>query len=108
MANEKTPNYTAEQTAELKAEYLANPSTETVKALAEKMARSTASIIAKLTREGVYKKKEYQTKAGGSPVKKDALATELAELVGLSDGEADSLTKANKTALAKILAKLKN
>ena len=36
-------------------------------------------------------------------VKKDALADQLGMLCGLSEAEADSLAKANKTALAKIL-----
>jgi hypothetical protein len=34
------------------------------------------------------------------------LADQLAEVFGLTEAEADSLTKANKTALNKILAKV--
>jgi len=36
----------------------------------------------------------------------ETMADQVGALVGLSEGEIDSLTKANKTALMKILAKL--
>jgi hypothetical protein len=62
--------------------------------------------VAKLSREGVYKRKEYVSKTGERPVRKDATADEIGKIAGLSEGEVDSLTKANKTALVKILAKL--
>jgi uncharacterized protein YutE (UPF0331/DUF86 family) len=106
MAKEKTVNYTAEQTATMVADYVANPTKETVDALAVMLGRTSRSIIAKLAREKVYVAKEYKTKAGEKPVKKDEHADKLAELCGLTEAEADSLTKANKTALVKILATL--
>ena len=40
---------------------------------------------------------------GERPVKKDVTADAIGEACGLSEGEVDSLTKANKTALVKIL-----
>ena len=97
----KNVNYTAEQTAMLVAEYANGV---TVDALATTLGKSVRSIVAKLSREGVYKAKERTTKAGEPIVKKDALATKLMELVGLTDAEAESLSKANKTALMKIIA----
>ncbi|CAB4134510.1 hypothetical protein UFOVP273_129 [uncultured Caudovirales phage] len=106
MATEKTPNYTAEATAKIVEAYKANPTKETVAALAVEFNKTERSIIAKLSREGVYKAKEYKTKTGETPVKKDETADKIGTLVGLSDGEVDSLTKANKTALVKILAAL--
>lgn len=102
MATAKTA-YTAEQTVELVSAYKAEPTPETVGRFAEKFGKSVKSVVAKLSREGVYQKKEYTTKTGEKPVKKDALATKMQERFGLTDAEADSLTKANKTALAKIL-----
>lgn len=99
--------YTAEQAAELKAAYVAAPTAETVAAFAEKFGKSVKSIVAKLSREGVYKAKEYTTKAGEKPVKKDDLATEMQAMFDLTEAEADSLTKANKTALRKILDAVK-
>lgn len=99
--------YTAEQTAALVEAYKAAPTAETVSAFAESFGKSVKSIVAKLSREGVYQKKEYTTKAGVAPVKKDAIADELQSIFNLSEAEADSLTKANKTALVKILAAVK-
>lgn len=103
----KAVNYTAEQTAAMVQQYTAAPTAETVATLAETLGKSVRSIVAKLTREGVYKKKEYTTKKGETPTTKEELASELATLCGLSDAEADSMAKANKTGLQKILAKLK-
>lgn len=104
MADKATVvNYTPEQTAQLVADYNAGA---TVESLAQALGKTTRSIIAKLSREGVYKKKEYVGKSGERPVKKDVTADAIGAIVGLSEGEIDSLTKANKTALAKILSKL--
>ena len=99
--------YTVEQTVELVAAYQEAPTQETVTLYAEKFGKTVKSVIAKLSREGVYKKKEYVSKTGEKPVKKEELATEFMELFGLSDAEADSIAKANKTALKKILNKVK-
>lgn len=100
MAKEKVVNYTDAQTLELVEAYTAG---ETVEVLAEKMGKSVRSIVAKLSREKVYKKKEYTTKNGGVVVKKDAHADTIGELLGLSENDTESLTKANKTALAAIV-----
>lgn len=108
MATVKTPNYTDEQTAMLKAAYLEKPSKETVEALAEKFGKTVRSIVAKLSKEGVYKAKEYTTKQGEKPIKKDEQADAIGKILRLSDGEADSLAKANKTALTKIVSALAN
>lgn len=104
MATEKTPNYTPESTATIVEAYKANPTKETVKDLAVRFNKTERSIIAKLSREGAYKKAEYVGKTGEKPVKKDETADKIGAILGLSDGEIDSLTKANKTALRKILA----
>ncbi len=100
---EKTVNYTPEQTATMLEAYAAGT---TVEAIAESLGKTVRSVVAKLSREGVYRKKEYVSKTGERPVRKDETADKIGALAGLSDGEIDSLTKANKTALAKILAKL--
>ena len=100
---EKTVNYTTEQTAELVAAYLADATEATIATFAEKFGKTARSIIAKLSREGVYKKKEYVGKTGEKPVKKDQLADKLAELAGLNEAEATSLEKASKTALQKLI-----
>jgi len=98
-------NYTPEQTVALVADYQAGLTTAQ---LAEKFGKTVRSIVAKLSREGVYQKKVYTSKTGEAVVKKDELADKMAQVFGLTEAEADSLTKANKTALKKILDKMQN
>lgn len=100
-----TVNYTPEQTAQMVADYQAGVTTA---ALAEKMGKTVRSIVAKLSREGVYTKKEYTTKTGEKAVKKDAHADAIGAVLKMTEAEIESLTKANKTALVKIFAALAN
>lgn len=102
---EKTLNYTPEQTAKLVADYQAGMAVE---ALAEALGKSVRSIVAKLSREGVYKKKEYKTKTGEAVVKKDAHADAIGAILRLPENDVESLTKANKAALKAIFEALAN
>lgn len=109
MANTaKAVNYTVEQTAEMIAEYVAAPNSNTVEAIAAKMGKSVRSVIAKLSREKVYVAKTYETKTGEKPVKKDTVADAIGAVLKMSESEIESLTKANKTALNKIFEALAN
>lgn len=101
----KQVNYTPEMTAKALSEYASGTSVE---AIAEMLGRNVKSIIAKLTREGVYKKKEYVSKTGEKPVKKDATADAIGVVLNMTESEIESLTKANKTALVKIFSALAN
>ena len=101
----KTVNYTAEQTVEIVTAYQAG---ETVEALAERFQKSVRSIVAKLSREGVYKKKEYTTKNGEKVIKKDAHADAIGAILKLPENDIESLTKANKNALRIIFEALAN
>lgn len=103
---EKIVNYTEEQTSELLVAWLDNPTRETVNAFALQFGKSVRSIVAKLSREGVYVKADKVTKAGEPVTRKDDLADQLAVACGLTEAEAESLTKATKTALFKVLAKI--
>lgn len=100
----KTVNYTPEMTAELVAGYKAAPTAETVSAFAVKFGKTVKSVVAKLSKEGVYQKKEYVSKTGAKPIKKDSVADAIGEALGMTEAEIESLTKANKSALAKIAA----
>ena len=95
----KTVNYTPEQTTKMVADYQAGV---TVDQIAEALGKSVRSIVAKLSREGVYQKKTYKTKTGEAVVKKDEWADYIGQALGLTEADTESLTKANKTALAKI------
>lgn len=99
---EKAVNYTEAQTVEMVGAYKAAPTSETVEALAAKLGKSTRSVIAKLTREGVYQKKEYKTKAGEAPQPKAELATAIGKVLRMSEPDTESLTKATKKALQTI------
>lgn len=102
---EKVVNYTPEMTVKILEAYSKG---ESVESIAESMGKTARSVIAKLSREGVYKKKEYVSKTGEKPVKKDVHADAIGAILRLSEGEIDSLTKANKSALAKIFEALAN
>jgi len=104
----KIPNYTAEQTAELVAAYVAAPTRETVDAFATKFAKTARSIVAKLSREKVYQKPEHLTKNGEAVQKKDAVADAIGAILNLSEADTDSLAKANKKALKAIFEALAN
>jgi len=106
MAATKTVNYTPEQTAEMVKAYTANPSQTTVEALALEMGKTARSVIAKLSREKIYVKKEYVAKNGEAVQKKDETADAIGAVLQLTEAETESLTKANKTALVKIFAAL--
>lgn len=95
----KTVNYTPEMTAKMVADYAAGV---TVEAIASELGKTVRSVVAKLSREKVYQAKTYTTKTGEAVVKKDAHADFIGEALGLTEADTESLTKANKVALAKI------
>lgn len=101
----KTVNYTAEQTQKMVADYVAGITAESI---AAELGKTVRSVVAKLSREGVYKAKEYKTKTGQPVVKKDAHADAIGAILKMSENEIESLTKANKTALEKIFSALAN
>ena len=98
---EKTVNYTPEQTAQLLSGYLAG---ETVENLAASMGKTTRSVVAKLSREGVYKSKAKTT--GVARVKKADLVDKLADACGVAPEVFESLEKANHDVLEALVAKL--
>ena len=74
---DKIANYSEAMTTEIIAEYSANPTRETVDMLAEKTGKTVRSLIAKLSREGVYKKIERKTKTGVPVVSKADLVAKI-------------------------------
>ena len=101
MATTKIVNYTTEQTALAISQYQSGVSVETI---AETLGKTTRSIVAKLSRENVYKAKQYVAKTGEKPIAKETLVEQFKAFVpDLTEAELDSLTKANKTALTKLL-----
>ena len=95
MAGEnKVVNYTAEQTAQILDLYAAG---ETVEAIATAVGKSARSVIAKLSREGVYKAKAKAT--GEGRVTKADLVVKIAEKLGADVKALESLEKASLGAL---------
>lgn len=58
------------------------------------------SVIAKLSSLGVYKKREYLTKRGDTPVKKSEYLERIALLLDVNAETLESLEKVNKSVLA--------
>jgi hypothetical protein len=96
----RAKNYTDEMVAHMTEAYVANPSRETVEALASEFGKTVRSIIAKLSREGVYVAQPKVTKTGEPVVRK-------AELVALINAhfetEMPTLVKASKADLQKLV-----
>ena len=103
--SEKTVNYTPEMTAKMVEDY---SNGTTVEDIAKTLNKSVRSVVAKLTREGVYKKKEYVSKSGEKPVKKDMHADAIGKILNMSENDISSLTKCNKRALEIIFKALAN
>jgi hypothetical protein len=101
----KSINYTAEQTAKMVSDYQNGVSVEII---ADNLGKTVRSIVAKLSREKVYIKKEYKTKNGESAVKKDIHADAIGAILRLPENDIESLTKANKNALKTIFEALAN
>lgn len=101
MTEATKTNYTEAQTLELVTRYQAG---ETVEALAEAVGKSVRSVVAKLSREGVYQAK---TKAKGvARVRKAELVERLATACGVPSELFESLEKANHEVLEHLVAQL--
>ena len=101
----KNVNYTPEQTAQIISDYQSGKSVEII---ADNLGKTVRSIVAKLSREKVYIKKEYKTKTGESVIKKDTHADAIGAILRLPENDIESLTKANKNALKAIFEALAN
>lgn len=101
MATEKTVNYTEEQTVELVNAYKAG---EAVEALALNLGKSVKSIVAKLSREGVYKAKAHQPST--TRVTKADLVNKIATELQLDAAKLETLAKASHEALELLASKV--
>ena len=98
MANAK--NYTDEMVAQMTAAYTENPTRETVDELASTLGKTTRSIIAKLSREGVYIAQPRTTKTGAPVVAKAELVSQIEAHFGI---EMPTLVKAGKQDLQRLV-----
>lgn len=95
MADAQVKNYTDEMVATMVDQYSASPTKATVEALAETFGKSTRSIIAKLSREGVYVAQPKTTKSGAPIVRKADIVARIQAQLGV-ELEAPTLVKASK------------
>jgi hypothetical protein len=96
----KNQNYTAEQTQMLVDQYKAGTPIEQI---AVTLGKSTRSIVAKLSREGVYVAKNKLTQPR---VRKSDLVERIASAVGVPSELFESLEKANYEVLEQLATKL--
>ena len=95
-----TTNYTDKMVEHMVSEYKANPTRATVDALANEFGKSVRSVIAKLSREGVYVAQQRQTKSGEPVVRKAELVTQLETHFEI---QLPSLVKASKVDLEHLI-----
>ena len=100
QASVRVPNYTDAMVNNMVSTYTANPTTDTVVALATELGKNKRSIIAKLVREGVYKATPRVTKTGAPVVRKSHIVSQIQNAVGQ---ELPSLEKASKADLQLLL-----
>ena len=101
MTEATKTNYTPEQTEQLVQGYKEGLTVET---LALQLGKSTRSVVAKLSREGVYKAKGKTTNP--ARVKKADLVDVLAYRCGVPAEIFESLEKANHDVLETLVARL--
>jgi hypothetical protein len=96
-------NYTDENVARMTSVYTEAQTDETRKGavdfLANELAKSTKSIIAKLSREGIYIKAAKATKTGAKVETKAEIVAEIAANLNLDADVLKSLSNATKAAL---------
>ncbi len=103
MATNTTKNYSDEMVKQIIADYTANPTMATVNDLAETTGKTVRSLIAKLSREGVYQKKERTTKSGAIVQTKADIVKLISAKADVDEASISSLTKASKYALQTLL-----
>ena len=101
IMTEAVKNYTEEMVDAMVADYQANPTPDTVAALATEFNKSTRSIVAKLVREGVYKAQPRAVAAKVAVVRKADLVATINEALGV---ELETLSKASKADLEVLVA----
>lgn len=100
--------YTPEITAQIIKDYEAgiSPANIAISLSTESENVPERSVIAKLSSLGVYKKKEYLTKRGEVPVKKEEYIERIAKLLDVNSEILESLEKVNKSVLALLETRL--
>tara|TARA_R110002153_G_scaffold61232_5_gene165339 strand:+ start:283 stop:663 length:381 start_codon:yes stop_codon:yes gene_type:complete len=99
MSEQTNTNYPTDVVEEMVATYNDEPTRATVELLAKEFGKTTRSIIAKLSREGVYVAQAKAT-AAGAVVRKEDIVAGIEAVFGI---EVPSLVKASKLDLEALL-----
>ena len=100
MTQTTPQNYTPAETVEIVTAYQAGTAVETI---ATNMGKTTRSVVAKLSREGVYLAK---TRVTTQRVRKADLVDQLAHACGVAPEVFESLEKANHDVLEALVARV--
>ena len=92
-------NYSEKDTAFAIDAYTKSPTRDTVEMIAEKLGKNARSVIAKLSREGVYKAQPRVTKRGEPVVMKSEFVARIHNALGI---EIPTIVKATKADLQKL------
>jgi hypothetical protein len=92
-------NYSEKDVSMMISTYQANPTRDTVDMLAEKLGKNARSVIAKLSREGVYVAQPRVTKTGEPVVLKSEFVNRIQTALGI---EIPSIAKATKADLQRL------
>ena len=92
-------NYSDKDVSMMIEAYTESPTRDTVDMLAEKLGKNARSVIAKLSREGVYVAQPRVTKSGEPVILKSEFVDRIQTALGI---ELPSLVKATKMDLAKL------
>ena len=98
---DQVKNYTDEQVSMMVDAYVKSPTRDTVDMIADKLGKTARSVIAKLSREGVYVAQPKVTKSGAPIVTKAEL---VARIEATLESELPTLAKASKTDLQKLVS----
>tara|TARA_Y100001972_G_scaffold118028_1_gene157678 strand:+ start:513 stop:878 length:366 start_codon:yes stop_codon:yes gene_type:complete len=96
-------NYSDKDVSMMINAYEANPTRDTVDMLAEKLGKNARSVIAKLSREGVYKAQPRVTKRGEPVVMKSEFVARIHKALGIEIPTIVKATKADLQTLAEHL-----
>jgi molybdopterin converting factor small subunit len=102
-AEVKVANYSEEQVAKIKEGYAAGVAIDVI---AAEVGKTVRSVIAKLSKEGVYKAKAKE--AGKREMLKAEMVAEISKEIGVSEEVLESLEKATGPALMAVLKALRN
>ena len=94
--------YTPQQTLELLKMYENDPSEATIRKASVKFNKTERSIVAKLSKEGVYIKKVKRDKTGQPIEKKDEIVQKIESILNLQTGDLEGLEKSPKLILKKL------